>query len=134
MYLPRRELVAQNPATYWPELAATLNNLGKLYRDMRRFAEAEAAYKEAVAIQRELAAQKPSSYRPHLAGTPNNLGVLYRRTPRFDDAQAAYREARGYRARIGRTEPRRLRPDPAQGSTTSLLFTGTCTATATRGL
>ena len=42
-----RELAAQNPAAYRPDLALTLNSLGALYDDTHRFAEAEAAYREA---------------------------------------------------------------------------------------
>ena len=73
----RRELAAQNPAAYRPDLAATLNNLGALYADAHRFADAEAALKEAAGIRRELAAQNPAAYRPDLTATLNNLGALY---------------------------------------------------------
>src|SRR5271165_3893844 len=73
----RRELAAQNPAAYRPDLAATLNNLGALYADTHRFADAEAALKEAAGIRRELAAQNPAAYRPDLTATLNNLGALY---------------------------------------------------------
>ena len=45
-----RGLAAQNPAAYRPDLVGTLNNLGSLYIDAHRFAEAEAALKEAAAI------------------------------------------------------------------------------------
>jgi hypothetical protein len=41
-----RELAAENPAAYEPDLARTLNNLGALYDDAHRFANAEAALKE----------------------------------------------------------------------------------------
>ena len=46
-----------------PISGATLNNVGGLYADTHRFAEAEAAYKEAVDIRRALAAQNPAAYR-----------------------------------------------------------------------
>jgi tetratricopeptide (TPR) repeat protein len=46
----RRELAAQNPTAYRPDLAATLNNLGALCRDVHRFSDAEAASKEAADI------------------------------------------------------------------------------------
>ena len=48
----RRELAAQNPAAYRPDLANTLSNLGDLYRGTHRFADAEAAVKEAAGIWR----------------------------------------------------------------------------------
>ncbi len=40
----------QDPAANRPDLAWTLDNLGVLYGNTRRFADAEAAYKEAAAI------------------------------------------------------------------------------------
>ena len=88
-----RELAAQNPAAYRPDLAATLNNLGALYGDTHRFAEAEAALKEAADIGRELAAQNPAAYRPDLAPTLNNLASLYRDMHRDSDAKAVEAEA-----------------------------------------
>ena len=70
-------LAAQNPTAYRPDLAGTLNNLGNVYDDTHRFAEAEAAFKEAAGIRRELAAQNPAAYRPDLATTLNNLASLH---------------------------------------------------------
>jgi hypothetical protein len=76
-----------------PGLAQTLNNLGILYGDTHRFADAEAAYKESVGIERELVAQNPAAYRPDLAMTLNNLASLYRDMHRDSDAEAAKAEA-----------------------------------------
>jgi hypothetical protein len=45
----RRELAAQNPAAYRPDLARTFNNLALLYRVMHRDSDAEAAEAEALA-------------------------------------------------------------------------------------
>ena len=73
----------------------TLNNLGILYDDTHRFADAEAAYREAVGIERELAAENPAAYRPDLAVTLNNLASLYRDMHRDSDAEAAEAEALG---------------------------------------
>jgi hypothetical protein len=42
-----RELAAQNPAAYRPDLAQTLNNLASLYRDMHRNSDAKAIEAEA---------------------------------------------------------------------------------------
>jgi hypothetical protein len=46
-----------------------LNNLGGIYQETQRFAEAEAAHKEAADIRRQLAAQNTDAYRPDLAQT-----------------------------------------------------------------
>jgi tetratricopeptide (TPR) repeat protein len=84
-----RELAAKNPAAYWPNLAGTLGELGLLYRETQRFADAEPVLKEAAGIERELAAQNLAANRPVLAMTLNNLGFLYREPQRFADAEAA---------------------------------------------
>jgi hypothetical protein len=86
-------LAAQNPAAYRPDLAQTLNNLGNLYLETQRFADAEGTYKEAAEIERALAAQNPAAYGLRLAGTLNNLGFLYRATHRDSDANAVETEA-----------------------------------------
>ena len=46
-----RELAAQNPAAYRPDLAETLNNLASLYRDMHRDSDAKAIEAEATAAK-----------------------------------------------------------------------------------
>ena len=51
-----RNLAAHDPASYQPEIAATLTHLGTLYSDMGRLAEARRAMAEALAITRTLAA------------------------------------------------------------------------------
>jgi hypothetical protein len=55
-----RELAAQKPAAYRPDLAGTLPHLGRLYEHTGILPDAEAVYKEAVTIQRELAAHHPA--------------------------------------------------------------------------
>jgi tetratricopeptide (TPR) repeat protein len=64
-----RELAAYYPSAYRPDVAKTLNNLGNLYRDTGRLAEADKAYSEALTIRRELATHDPSAYRPVVAST-----------------------------------------------------------------
>ena len=72
VYAELRALAAQNPAAYRPDLAQTLNNLVIVYRQTHRFAEAEAAYKEAVGIRRVLAAQNPDGGYPQQRGSSSN--------------------------------------------------------------
>jgi len=57
-----RNLALRDPATYRPSLAMTLNNLGLLYHDTGRPAEAGQASAEAQAIWRQLAAENPQIY------------------------------------------------------------------------
>jgi hypothetical protein len=84
----QRELAAQNPGVYRPDFGRMLGNLGLLYRETGRFADAEAALREAAGIERELAAQNPAVYRPYLVRTLNNLASLYRDMHRDSDAKA----------------------------------------------
>ena len=113
-----------------PTSAATLNNLGNLYADTHRFADAEAAFKEAADIRRELAAQNPA-YRPDLAATLNNLGVLYADMHRFADAEAAYKEAADIRRELARRTRPPTGPTWQQRSTTWAFSTATRTASPT---
>ncbi|MEO0559585.1 MAG: serine/threonine-protein kinase [Bacteroidota bacterium] len=69
--------------------AATLNTLGNLYMDTERFAEAEDAHGEALALRREhLDANHPS-----IAVTLNNLALTLTSQDRYADAEPIYREA-----------------------------------------
>ena len=88
-----RDLAAQNPAAYRPNVADTLNDLGILYIITRRLVDAEKAFSEALTIRRDLAAQNPVAYRPSVARTLTNLGKLYIITDGLADADKAYSEA-----------------------------------------
>ena len=127
----RRELAAQDPA-YRPDLGETLAHLGGVYGDASppRFAEAEAAFKEAAVIRRELAAQDPA-YRPDLAETSPAWALsMTIRTASPRPKPPSRRPPLS-----GVNWPPRTRPFMATSSRrskTSLLYTGTCTAIATR--
>ena len=54
-------------------VAATLNNLGNLYKDTQRFKEGEASYQEILTTYRDLAKANPQAYSPYVAGTLDNL-------------------------------------------------------------
>jgi hypothetical protein len=66
--------VKQNPAANRPALAGTLNSLGFLYTDMKRFAEAETAYQEAITTERELTEQKS---RPFIGPTWQRRSITW---------------------------------------------------------
>lgn len=67
-------------------------DLGILYRDINRTAEAEKLLGESLAIRRKLASIDPEKHLPSLAYTYNSLGILYRLTDRMSDAEKAYKE------------------------------------------
>jgi tetratricopeptide (TPR) repeat protein len=70
-----------------------LGTLGNLYRNLRRFEEAEKAYTHALKIYQELADKNFDAYAPILATTQNNLGNLYSDLRRFKEAENAYTHA-----------------------------------------
>jgi tetratricopeptide (TPR) repeat protein len=88
-----RDLAAHDPGVYRPIVAATLNNLGNLYRHTGRLDDADKAYSEALTIFRDLAAHDPGVYRPDVATALTSLGVLYWNTGHLADADKAYSEA-----------------------------------------
>jgi tetratricopeptide (TPR) repeat protein len=87
-----RERAKSDPAAYLPYVAMTLNNLGNLYSDTQRLAEAEKAYQEALQTYRELAKQNPAAYLPYLAKVLNNLADFYKTSQHPEKANKLYRE------------------------------------------
>src|SRR5262249_43792290 len=80
---------------YRLELARSQNGLGVLLADLGKRAEAEAAYRQALATQGKLAADFPAvpQYRQELARSHNNLGNLLMGLGKRAEAEAAYRQA-----------------------------------------
>jgi hypothetical protein len=78
------------------DLAGALNDLGRLYRDLERPAQAEAAYRRSAAILRQLSRAHPEipAYRRGLADASRNLAELLRASGRVDEADVADQEAR----------------------------------------
>ena len=127
---PDHALAAQNQADYRPDLAQTLNGLGNLYQLTQRVTDAEAAYKEATAIQRDVAAQNPA-YRPDLARTLNNLAALYGNTQLFAEAEAAFKEAAKIQRDLAAQNPAAYWPDLSQTLNNWAFSTATHSASPT---
>ena len=89
----RRQLAQQNPQTYLPDVAMTLNNLASLYSAKNEFSQAQPLYEDALQIYRQLAQQNPQTYLPDVANTLNNLAILYKARNEFNQAQPLYEEA-----------------------------------------
>lgn len=97
--------IAGELALPWPEVvrpvaprpitpadhASALNDLGKLYRDLDRPAQAEAAYRRSAALLHQLANEHTdvTAYREGLADAYHNLAELLRAGGRVDEANAA---------------------------------------------
>jgi len=75
--------------------AQAWNNLGTMYNRAKRFAEAEHALREAVAIKEELARTFASipQYRQELAASLSNLGAILTSLNRYGEARSAYEKS-----------------------------------------
>jgi tetratricopeptide (TPR) repeat protein len=73
----RRELAVENPRSFLPYVAITLNNLAVLHWNTNGMAIALAEYQEALLIRRELAVENPRSFLPDVAVTLINLSLFY---------------------------------------------------------
>jgi tetratricopeptide (TPR) repeat protein len=100
----RERLAADFPAVpeYRQELARGQRELGILLRDVRKRAEAEAVYRQALALQERLVADFPDvpEYRGDLARCRNCLGVVLAEQRRRAEAEAEYRQALALQERL----------------------------------
>src|SRR5260370_30180963 len=69
-----RSLVAQDPASYTPDLARNLGNLGIDLSKLNRHMESLDATQESIKLFLSLIAHDPASYTPYLAHNLGNLG------------------------------------------------------------
>ena len=107
-----RQLAQTEPATYLPDVAATLHNVGVLASSTSRFPEAEAAYQEALALYRQLAPDPSGCVSlPDIATTLTNLAGLYNMSHRFPEAETAYQEALTPATAASADQPRGLSPE-----------------------
>jgi len=79
-------------------LAATLNDMGVIYDETKRFAEGEAVYKRALAIRENL--RGPDHV--DVATSCNNLANLYKDTGKYDQAESLYKRAIAIYTRPGK--------------------------------
>jgi tetratricopeptide (TPR) repeat protein len=71
--LSYRQLAADRPAAFNPDLAMSLNNLSNRLSDLGHREDALTAIQEAVELYRKLAADRPAAFNPDLAMSLNNL-------------------------------------------------------------
>ena len=108
-----RELAQQNPETYLPKVATSLNNLGVLLHNTNDLKKAQDYYEEALQIHRELAQQNPEAYLPDVAASLNNLGVLLRDTNDLKKAQDYYEKALQIHRELAQQNPEAYLPKVA---------------------
>jgi tetratricopeptide (TPR) repeat protein len=95
------------------DVAATLNNLGILYKNLHQYPEATAALQRALKIYEEFTQTNPSTYLPYVAATLNNLGNLYLNLHQYPEATAAYQRALKLYEELAQTNPQTYLPDVA---------------------
>ena len=76
-----RQLAEQNPAVYLPNMAMTLNNLGRVDRLQNRTEESHVHYTEAMTIYRKLAQGDPVRYAGDVARVEASLEELEKKVP-----------------------------------------------------
>jgi tetratricopeptide (TPR) repeat protein len=108
-----RQLAAQRPDAFLPDLASSLNNLGNMLSDLGRREEALQATDEAVRIRRQLAAQRPDVFLPDLASSLGNLGNRLSALGRREEALQATDETFGIYRQLAAQRPDAFLPDLA---------------------
>ena len=87
------QTVEENPETYLPNMAVTLNNWAILHQSNNDYSKALEKYEKAMEILRKLNQENEKEYLPEMAHTLNNLGLLYSDTYDYPKASAQYEEA-----------------------------------------
>ncbi|MEL7523489.1 MAG: tetratricopeptide repeat protein, partial [Cyanobacteria bacterium J06553_1] len=109
-----RELAEENPRTYLPYVAGTLNNLAILQSAQNNYELAAQSNEEALLIRRELAEKNPRTYLPDVAMTLNNLAILQSGQNNNELATLSYEEALSIYRELAEENPRTYLPDVAE--------------------
>ncbi len=116
-----RELAAQNPDAFLPDLAMALNNQAAFQSEMGQRAEALASIQEAVLHYRELAAQNPD-FLPNLAAALNNQANRQSEMGQRAEALASIQEAVLHYRQLAAQNPDAFLPDLAMALNNQAAF------------
>src|SRR5262249_52427190 len=96
-------------ADFRQHMGGAYHNLGGLLATMGRLSEAEAAYRDALAIKQQIAADFPTrpELRKDLATSQNALGHLLRAKGSLAQSEAAYRDALSIQKQLAADFPSR---------------------------
>ena len=108
-----RQLAADRPDAFTPDLAMSLNNLAVMLSLPGRREHALNAAQEAVVLRRQLAAGRPDVFNPDLAASLNNLATTLSKLGRREDALNAAQEAVALRRQLAADRPDAFTPDLA---------------------
>jgi hypothetical protein len=109
-----RQLAQQNPDTFLPDLARSLNNMGIWLSTLGRREEALQATQESVEILRQLAQQHPDAFLPDLARSLNNMGNRLSALGRREEALQATQESVEILRQLAQQHPDAFLPDLAR--------------------
>ena len=109
-----RQLAADRPDAFTPDLATSLNNLSFELAGLARWEEALAAAGQAVAIYRQLVAARPDAFTAELARSLDNLSVALTGLSRWEDALAASVDAVSLYRQLAAARPDAFTPDLAR--------------------
>ena len=80
-------------ASYAYDIARTMNSLGLLYKETKRYSESEKAYEEAMSIVQQQIQDNPKIFKPFLAQLLNNQAALYLETQHLEESETALNQA-----------------------------------------
>ena len=98
-------MAKENPAAYEGDLANTCSSYGVFCEENGKPQEAEALYREALAIRRRLAEENPAAYEPNLANTCSNYGSFCADSGKPKDAEELYLDALEIYRRLAEENP-----------------------------
>ena len=75
-----RKMAVDNPESYEPLLAKTLNNIALLYTETADDDAAEPLFNESLSLFKRLSLTDADTYNPYVASTLNNMAVFYSRS------------------------------------------------------
>jgi tetratricopeptide (TPR) repeat protein len=92
---------------YRRDLAAANSDLGTVLRRLEKYAEAEAAYRQAIALREKLVAEAGARPRHHqeLARSYDNLGIVLAELRKPEEAETAFRQALSHQAKLADSSP-----------------------------
>jgi tetratricopeptide (TPR) repeat protein len=96
------------------QMAATLNNLGNLYRLQREFKKGEELLLQSLKIDENLVAQNEAGAIPFVAVNLHDLGQLYAYSNQHAKAEEKYLASLKIREELARENPLRYQPDVAE--------------------
>lgn len=107
----RRELARENPNTYLPDMAVTLNNLANLERTQNNLESARRYYEEGLEIHAQLAKQNLDPYPADRAQALNNVAYLERSKLENDKALLHFEDALKIYRQLARQNPDQYLPN-----------------------